>query len=233
MRDASSTFGNVPTRYKHTGGDISLDLYFQMARGKQDGNIDVVAMEMTKWFDTNYHFIVPEFKKTTEFSISYHKIFDDYQFAKENGYETKPVIVGPISYLYLGKEKDDSNKFDLIDNLVNCYEEILTKLNTLGCKDIQIDEPILSLDLEDEVKSLFADVYQKLNAAKGNINIHLTSYFESYGDNFDIVKNLPVDSVHFDIVRSEANIEFAKNLPEDKIVSLGVINGRNIWKANY
>ncbi len=231
--DASCTFGNVPTRYKHEGGDISLDLYFQMARGKQDGNTDVVAMEMTKWFDTNYHYIVPEFKKTTEFSISYHKIFDDYQFAKENGFETKPVIIGPVSYLYIGKEKDNSNRFDLIDNLLNCYEEILTKLNELGCKDIQIDEPILSLDLEVNVKSLFENAYQRISAAKGNINIHLASYFESYGDNFAIVNNLPVDSVHFDIVRSESNIEFAKNLSEDKIVSLGVINGRNIWKANY
>ncbi|MBL6785057.1 MAG: 5-methyltetrahydropteroyltriglutamate--homocysteine S-methyltransferase [Rickettsiales bacterium] len=231
--DASCTFGNVPTRYKHQGGDVSLDLYFQMARGKQDGNTDVVAMEMTKWFDTNYHYIVPEFKKTTEFSISYHKIFEDYEFAKSNGFETKPVIVGPVSYLYLGKEKDDSNKFDLINNLVSCYEEILKRLDELGCKDIQIDEPILSLDLDDDVKALFAPAYEKLNSAKGNIKIHLTSYFESYGENFEIVNNLAVDSVHFDIVRSEANIEFAKKLNSDKKVSLGIVNGRNIWKANY
>ncbi|MBT4989810.1 MAG: 5-methyltetrahydropteroyltriglutamate--homocysteine S-methyltransferase [Rickettsiales bacterium] len=231
--DASCTFGNIPPRYNHDGSDVDLDLYFSMARGKQSGDTDVVAMEMTKWFDTNYHYIVPEFDSNTEFKLSYYKIFEDYKLAKDNGIETKPVLIGPISYLYLGKSKDSSNKYALLDNLVDCYTQILTKLNELGCKDIQIDEPILSLDLEDEVKTLYKNTYSKLDKSRGAINIHLASYFESYADNFSIVDNLPVYSVHFDITRSKDNIEFVKLLSTQKKISLGVIDGRNIWKANY
>ena len=231
--DATCTFGNIPPRYKHDGSDVNLDLYFSMARGKQSGDTDVVAMEMTKWFDTNYHYLVPEFDANTKFSLSYHKIFEDYKLAKANGIETKPVIVGPISYLYLGKSKDSSDKYALLDNLVDCYSQILQKLNDLGCSDIQIDEPILSLDLEDEIKALYQETYSKLDSARGNINIHLTSYFESYSDNFAIVDRLPVYSVHFDIVRSAQNIEHVKLLSKEKKISLGVIDGRNIWKANY
>ena len=159
--DASCTFGNIPPRYNHDGSDVDLDLYFSMARGKQSGDTDVVAMEMTKWFDTNYHYIVPEFDSNTEFKLSYYKIFEDYKLAKDNGIETKPVLIGPISYLYLGKSKDSSNKYALLDNLVDCYTQILTKLNELGCKDIQIDEPYLVTNLTEEVQALYKDVYKR------------------------------------------------------------------------
>ena len=135
-----------------------------MARGFQQDGVDVTAMEMTKWFDTNYHYIVPEFVKNQEFKLTSEKFLNEYNEAKSLGIETKPVLIGPISYLLLGKEKESGfNRIDLIDKLVPVYEEILTKLATAGAKYVQIDEPFLALDIDDATRALYTRVFTKLS----------------------------------------------------------------------
>jgi len=228
--------GAVPERYNHEGGNVSLDSFFSMARGKQADGIDVPAMEMTKWFDTNYHYIVPEFISGQEFSISSDKIFSEYSEAKEIGIETRPVIVGPITLLAVGKEKQENfNRFSLCDNLVKCYLEIISKLSDLGVKDLQIDEPILVTDLNDEVRNLFTLAYDKISSAcnDAGINIHMTSYFAALENNLDSYFAINAASYHFDLVRAEHQLDNAlAKIPDQAAISLGVIDGRNIWINN-
>src|SRR5690606_24110142 len=161
--DLSLTVGAIPARYhsllSKIDNNYSLDLYFAMARGFQQDGIDVTASEMTKWFDTNYHYMVPEFTKGQTFKLTSEKFLNEYKEAKTAGIETKPVIIGPITYLLLGKEKEAGfDRIDLIENLLPVYEEILSKLAAAGAKYIQIDEPYLALDIDAKVKALYTTV---------------------------------------------------------------------------
>ena len=152
--DMITTVGAIPERFAFNGGNVDLDLYFSMARGLQKDGVDVVAMEMTKWFDTNYHYIVPEFSKNQEFKFSSNKIIEQYEEAKSLGIETRPTIIGPVSFLLLGKMVDNSQRWELIDSLLAIYEQIFAKLIEAGVKDIQIDEPYLVTNLTEEVQAL-------------------------------------------------------------------------------
>ena len=231
--DMIATVGAVPERFGFDGGEVDLDLYFAMARGSQKDGLDVTAMEMTKWFDTNYHYIVPEFVKNQQFKLSAKKIINQYEEAKELGIETRPVLIGPISFLLLGKMVDGSDRWQLIDNLLEVYGEIFAKLKEAGVKDVQIDEPYLVTDLAETVTSLYEGVYRKIKQFSGDIKLHLTTYFDDLKDNAKTAFALDVDSIHIDLVRAPNQLDQALELIQDnQSLSLGLVDGRNIWINN-
>jgi len=237
--DLSLTVGAIPARYNSLLNKIdrqyNLDLYFALARGFQEGGVDVTAMEMTKWFDTNYHYIVPEFVKDQEFKLTSEKFLSEYNEAKGFGIETKPVLIGPITYLLLGKEKEAGfNRIDLIDRLLPVYEEILGKLADAGAQYVQIDEPFLALDIDDATRALYGKVFEKLAAAAKGIKLIVATYFEALGNNEDTALNLPVHALHLDLVRGENQLDtILSKVPANLTLSLGVVEGRNIWKNDY
>ncbi len=233
--DMIALLGAVPKRFNYNqDSTINNELYFAMARGMQKDGVDVTAMEMTKWFDTNYHYIVPEFYENQQFSLSSSKIFDHYQEALENGITTRPVLLGPISFILLGKSVDESNKFDHLNNLIKIYAEIFNKFNELGIADIQIDEPCLVTDLSIEIKELYIDTYSKINDFKGDVNIHLATYFDSLLDNCETAFSLGTKSVHIDLVRASDQLDDSlKYIKDNQSLSIGLVNGRNIWINNF
>jgi 5-methyltetrahydropteroyltriglutamate--homocysteine methyltransferase len=232
--DLTATVGAVPSRYNFAGGNVDLTTYFAMARGQQANGKDVVAMEMTKWFDTNYHYIVPEFSAKTDFKLSSTKIIDQYSEAKALGIETRPVITGPVTYLTIGKARTEGfNKLSLLGTLTAVYNEIFAKLEQAGAKHIQIDEPILATDLDAETKAAFESVYAGF-AKTTKLNITVTTYFDGLRDNTKLAANLPTWGLHIDLVRAPQQLdEVLAALPADKTLSIGVIDGRNIWKNNF
>ena len=230
--DTIAMVGAVPERYGFDRDHVDLDLYFAMARGKQDDNSDVVAMEMTKWFDTNYHYIVPEFKKSTQFKLSNSKVLDQYKEAKSLGIETRPVLLGPVSFLLLGKSYDEADPIELLDNLLPIYEEVLSQLEAEGVQWIQIDEPCLVFDLEDSAKDAYKQAYQLL-AKNRKAKLLLATYFGTLGDNLGLATSLPTDGLHIDLVRAPEQLQpVLDGLGDKKWLSLGLVDGRNIWKNN-
>ncbi|WEA02337.1 5-methyltetrahydropteroyltriglutamate--homocysteine S-methyltransferase [Mucilaginibacter sp. SJ] len=236
--DHSLMFGAIPKRYHEVisqKGNTELDLYFAMARGYQKDGLDVVAMEMTKWFDTNYHYIVPEFYKDQQFKLFSTKVIDEFYEAKQLGIVSKPVFLGPVSYLLLGKEKEAGfDRIDLIKNLLPVYFDILNKLKALGAEWVQFDEPFLALDLSEKQQEVFKDTYKQLRKEFPFLKIVLATYFERLGDNTQLAATLPVDVLHIDLVRAPQQLnEVIEHLPQKTILSLGVVDGRNIWKNDF
>ncbi|MCW1916250.1 5-methyltetrahydropteroyltriglutamate--homocysteine S-methyltransferase [Luteolibacter sp. GHJ8] len=250
--DAICLFGNVPARFGWDGGSVSLQTLFAIARGARDSKAAGseccggscgsgsagFASEMTKWFDTNYHYIVPEFKADTQFKLSTTKIFDEFKEAQALGLNAKPVLVGPVTYLTLGKVQDSANpdfdRFELLDRLLPVYEEVIAKLAAEGAEWIQIDEPVFALDLSERQKECFIESYARLAKAAGSAKLLVATYFGELRDNLALFLGLPVAALHYDAVRGEAEVDALLNaFPADKILSLGVIDGRNIWKNNY
>lgn len=249
--DASCLFGNVPKRFQWNGKAADLDTRFLIARGArssgknhedaidcQTSKVSTFASEMTKWFDTNYHYIVPEFHTSTEFKLSDTKIFNEFHEAKALGYNAKPVLIGPISYLFLGKEQDSSNpdfdRFKLLQRLLPVYEDILARLGREGAEWIQLDEPVLALDLTDSQRALFRPAYERLVNAAGPAKILVATYFGELLENLETLLDLPAAALHFDAVRGAAEVDaLLAGLPKDKILSLGIVDGRNIWKNDY
>jgi 5-methyltetrahydropteroyltriglutamate--homocysteine methyltransferase len=229
--DTICLLGAVPDRYNWQGDDVDLKTYFAMARGSQTKELDVSALEMTKWFDTNYHYLVPELKSDQKFKISSQKPFEEFKEAQSAGYKTKPVLLGPITFLLLSKSTEGKNTLDLLDNLLPAYLEIVKKLNDLGAEWIQIDEPIFVKDLDEGVVSKIKKTLNSIKEAAGNSKILLTTYFESIDQKVkEEVFASDVDAVHLDLVRGENNFNYIKD--SNKTLSLGVINGRNIWKSD-
>ena len=229
--DTICLLGAVPDRYNWQGNDVDLKTYFAMARGSQTKELDVSALEMTKWFDTNYHYLVPELKSDQKFKISSQKPFEEFKEAQSAGYKTKPVLLGPITFLLLSKSTEGKNTLDLLDNLLPVYLEIVKKLNDLGAEWIQIDEPIFVKDLDLGVVSKIKKTLNAIKEAAGNSKILLTTYFESIDQKVkEEVFASDVDAVHLDLVRGENNFNYIKD--SNKTLSLGVINGRNIWKSD-
>lgn len=236
--DTSLMLGAIPKRYNkilENQSNSELDLYFAMARGVQKDGIDVRAMEMTKWFNTNYHYIVPEFEENQKFSFFSTKIVDEFLEAKNAGINAKPVIIGPVSYLLLGKEVDKSfNKIDLIKNLLPVYIEILNKLKEAGVEWIQFDEPFLVMDLEPKAKEALRYVYNEIDKQFPSIKKMIATYFGSIGDNLELAYSLPVQALHIDCVHGFKQLDSALELaPKEMILSLGVVDGRNIWKNDF
>lgn len=241
--DLSCMLGCVPERYGWQGGEIDLDLYFVMARGRQGGGNDVTALEMSKWFDTNYHYLVPEFNAAPAFALSSTKLFDEYSQAKALGIQTRPVLVGPLTYVTLGKKRAGANycRSTLIPKLVPVYIEALRQLQSLGAEWVQIDEPALALDLHDRYRAACSLAYRDIAAAVPGLKILLTTYFDGLRDNADLAFSLPVAGVHLDLCRSSGQANTQANNADDilasalaragdKHLSLGVIDGRNVWK---
>ena len=229
--DAICLLGAVPKRYKWDGNEVNLKTYFAMARGSQTSELDVPALEMTKWFDTNYHYLVPELSKDQSFKISSNKPFAEYEEAKQAGFNTKPVILGPLSFLLLGKGIDGSNTIDLLDKIVPVYKEVVKKFAELGAEWIQIDEPILVKDLDSNVVSKIKNTLNELKQAAGSSKILLTTYFEDLNEDVkEEVFASDVDVIHLDLVRGTKNKGYVKN--SKKQLSLGLVDGRNVWKTN-
>ncbi|SEN17754.1 methionine synthase (B12-independent) [bacterium A37T11] len=237
--DTTLLVGAIPARYHDfidkKESEYDLDLYFAMARGFQKEGLDVTAMEMTKWFDTNYHYIVPEFTKDQVFSLTSKKSVKEFAEAKQLGIVTKPVLVGPITYLLVGKEKEHGfHRLDLIDRLLPVYEELFGLLKAEGAEYIQLDEPFLALDLDDKTRALYKEVYSRLAKAADGLKIVLATYFEGLRDNAETALSLPVAVLHVDAVRGRADVEqLLTKIPAGLTLSIGVVDGRNIWKNNY
>ena len=236
--DLTLTVGAIPQRYSEVAKTNSaLDLYFAMARGSQKEGQDVVAMEMTKWFDTNYHYIVPEFTKNQKFELFSTKIIDEFAESKKLGITTKPVLIGPVSYLLLGKEKgDDFHRIDLIEKVLPVYFEILNALQNEGAEYIQLDEPFLALNLTDKERLAITYVYNEINKNFPSLKVILTNYFDCFGENLVTVLALPVDTLHLDLVRCSSQLDDileSGKLTNTVNLSLGVVDGRNIWKNDF
>ncbi|MCK9608811.1 MAG: 5-methyltetrahydropteroyltriglutamate--homocysteine S-methyltransferase [Methylomonas sp.] len=235
--DMSFTLGNLPERVQDFHGD-ALDNYFRVSRGRSAQSASdaqccggVAAGEMTKWFDTNYHYIVPEFTAATEFKLDASSLLEQLAEAKAQGVTAKPVIIGPVTYLWLGKAKDDSNKLALLPNLLPVYAELLETLAAQGVEWVQIDEPILVTELDAEWQNAFNIAYHHLQDSR--VKLLLATYFGQLAENRSLAANLPVAGLHVDAVNGRDDIEpLIIRLSADKVLSLGVINGRNIWKTD-
>lgn len=236
--DMTLTVGNIPERYQKIASQESnteIDLYFAMARGHQKDGLDITAMEMTKWFDTNYHYIVPEFRKDQKFNLFSTKIIDEFTEAKQSGINTKPVLIGPVAYLLLGKEKESGfDKLDLAQNLLPVYIQILKELENHGAEYIQLDEPFLALDLNEKAKEAYQWVYNEIKRQFPNLKFIVTTYFDGLKDNLNLATALPVDVLHIDLVRAPEQLdEVLSVIPISLSLSLGLVDGRNIWKNNF
>jgi len=238
--DTSLLLGVIPQRYAPVLSDVKnnteTDLYFAMARGYQKDGLDITAMEMTKWLDTNYHYIVPEFTAKQQFKIFSEKIFDEYAAAKQTlGEKAKPVLAGPVSYLLLGKEKEQGfERIDLIKDLVPVYVEIINRLKQQGATWIQLDEPYLTLDLSKKEKEAFEYAYRAIANQVSGVKLLVATYFEALLDNTALAVNLPVAALHIDLVRAPEQLdEVLALIPETLRLSIGVVDGRNVWKNDY
>ncbi|SMD12384.1 5-methyltetrahydropteroyltriglutamate--homocysteine S-methyltransferase [Pedobacter nyackensis] len=236
--DLSLTVGAIPRRYHEVilnKRNNELDLYFAMARGYQKDGLDITAMEMTKWFDTNYHYIVPEFLKDQQFKLFSTKIIDEYSESVRLGIKTKPVIIGPVSYLLLGKEKEsDFDRIDLIKNLLPVYVDLLKKLEEQHVEWVQLDEPFLSLDLTEKDRVAYKYVYTELKKQFPKLKILLATYFGALQDNAALVASLPVYALHIDLVRSPEQLERVLELIlVNMYLSVGVVDGRDVWKNDF
>lgn len=234
----TAMLGAVPARFGHAAGaDVDLDTLFRMGRGRAPTGTPAAACEMTKWFDTNYHYIVPELVPSQTYRIARQYLFDQVVEAQKLGYKVKPVIPGPLTWLWLGKGDAyaqgaaDESKLALLDALLPVYVDVLAKLKALGVQWVQIDEPILVLDLAPAWRTAFQRVYGSL--AQPGVSILLASYFGGLNENVSVLKGLPVQGVHLDLVRAPGQLDAVLDvLGKDTILSLGLISGRNIWRTD-
>lgn len=231
--DMSALLGVLPERFGTFDNEIDLDTYFRMARGRAPTGLDIQACEMTKWFDTNYHYIVPEFVDKQPFRLGSRKIFDEITEAQNIQFSVKPVLLGPLTYLWLGKCKGTSfNRLNLLDNLIPIYEEILSKLQALRVEWVQLDEPILALDLPLEWQEAFISTYSLFSSSK--VSILLATYFGGLDKNIETACRLPIQALHIDAVRAPEQIdEVVKKFPKSKILSIGIADGRNVWRCDF
>ncbi len=234
--DTVSMVGAVPRRYVWKGPHVDRETYFAMARGavQKGTSSGVPAMEMTKWFDTNYHYIVPEFTKDQEFSLGSLKPVTEFLEAKSLGIRTRPVLLGPLSFLLLGKGKDAGfDSLPLLERVLPIYEGVLRRLADAGATWIQMDEPMLALDGRTEVQRALHSAYEKLASVSESIRILLTTYFAGLGANVSAAARLPVAALHLDLVRAPEQLDAVlENVPSELMLSLGVVDGRNIWKTD-
>ena len=241
--DTSVMVGAIPPAYGWRGGPVPIETYFAMARGSDGhdegcahghGHGDLPALEMTKWFDTNYHYMVPEFTKGQAFSLASTKPIDEFLEARALGYQTRPVLLGPVTYLLLGKSKEAGlDPLALLAGLLPVYAEVLRRLQDAGAEWVQMDEPALVLDLDDRTRAIFQTTYAALAKAEPGLKLLVATYFGALGDNLEIAARLPVAGLHVDLVRAPGQLdEVLAAVPQDRILSLGVVDGRNIWRAD-
>lgn len=238
--DTSLLLGAIPQRYAPlqslTNESKELDIYFAMARGYQKDGLDITAMEMTKWLDTNYHYLVPEFTANQEFKVANENLFTEYDNAQKIlRRKAKPVLLGPVTYLLVGKEKEEGfERIDLINKLVPVYVEIINRLKTQGVEWVQLDEPFLALDLSQKEKEAFDFAYRSIASQVSGVKLLVATYFEALLDNTDLAVSLPVHALHIDLVRAPEQLDTVLDLIPDTLqLSLGMIDGRNVWKNDY
>jgi 5-methyltetrahydropteroyltriglutamate--homocysteine methyltransferase len=221
----------IPQRYEDLK-DHKSTLYFAMAHGLQKNGKDIIAMEMTKWWDTNYHYIVPEFIKEQQFEFFDDKAVREFREAKTLGIQTVPVLIGPITFLMLGKEKEEHfNRLNLLERLLPAYISLLNTLEKAGAEWVQIEEPYLVTDFTEKVADAYRYAFNRIKEST-RLKIILNTYFGDLGNHADLALSLPVECLHLDLIRGPKQIQLLHKIPEDKIFSLGVIDGRNIWKDN-
>ncbi|KAA1288906.1 5-methyltetrahydropteroyltriglutamate--homocysteine S-methyltransferase [Alcaligenes faecalis] len=233
----STLLGAVPARFGQAdNAPVSLDTLFRMARGRAPSGRPAAACEMTKWFDTNYHYIVPEFTPGQSFRIAREYLFEQVDEAQALGHKVKPVIPGPLTWLWLGKGDAyeglaDVGKLALLDALLPVYEQVLARFKAQGVEWVQIDEPVLVLDLPQEWQDAFRRVYQDLN--QSGLKLLLATYFDDLHENVTVLKDLPIAGVHVDAVRAPAALQAVQAvLGQDQVLSAGVISGRDIWRTD-
>lgn len=229
----SLMFGVVPQRFRPADGQPTLDTLFAMARGVTNSCCGGgQAQEMTKWFDTNYHYLVPEFSADQQFQLSWSQLFEEVEEALALGHAVKPVLIGPLTYLWLGKAKGEAfDKLELLERLLPVYGEVLDRLAAQGVEWVQIDEPILALDLPQDWKNAFERAYNLLQRAP--LKKLVATYFGGLEDNLSLAAALPVDGLHIDLVRAPEQYPLILDwLPTYKVLSLGLVNGRNVWRCD-
>ncbi len=229
----SLMFGVIPERFRPADGNATLHTLFGMARGVSDSCCGGAhAQEMTKWFDTNYHYLVPEFSADQQFHLGWEQLFEEVQEALDLGHTVKPVVIGPLTYLWLGKAKGgDFDKLDLLERLLPLYGQIFQRMADLGVEWVQIDEPILVLDLPQDWKNAFERAYNLIQ--RDPLKKLVATYFGGLEENLGLAANLPVDGLHIDLVRApEQYPTILDRLPAYKVLSLGVVNGRNVWRCD-
>ena len=238
MLDMSFTLGNLPERVRGFHGD-PLDNCFRVARGRSAQGAEdhsaccggVAAGEMTKWFDTNYHYIVPEFSAGTEFQLDASRLLEQLAEAKAQGVKAKPVIVGPVTYLALGKAKDGSDRLALLPRLLPVYAQLLAELAAQGVEWVQVDEPLLVTELDADWQHACNTAYHHLKSC--GVKLLVATYFGQLQDNMYLAANLPVAGLHLDAINGRGDVvPLLGMLPAHKVLSLGVVNGRNIWKTD-
>ncbi|MEP9375977.1 5-methyltetrahydropteroyltriglutamate--homocysteine S-methyltransferase [Aquabacter sp. CN5-332] len=246
LLDTGVMVGAIPQAYGWTGGKVPLATYFAMARGAEGGSHDhscthghdhghgVPAQEMTKWFDTNYHYMVPEFSAEQTFTLASLKAVDEFLEARSLGHHTRPVLLGPVTYLKLGKSKDPAlDPLSLLPRLMPVYIDVLRRLAANGADWVQMDEPCLVLDLDTATQLALRDAYGMIAYALPSLKVMLTTYFGGLGDNLHTALSLPVAGLHLDLVRAPEQLDAVlEKAPRGLVLSLGVIDGRNIWRAD-
>ncbi|OCJ29980.1 MULTISPECIES: 5-methyltetrahydropteroyltriglutamate--homocysteine S-methyltransferase [Serratia] len=227
----SLLLGNVPARHQNQDGSIDLDTLFRIGRGRAPTGEPAAAAEMTKWFNTNYHYMVPEFTQGQQFKLGWTQLLDEVDEALALGHKIKPVLLGPVTYLWLGKVKGEQfDRLSLLNDILPVYQQVLAELAKRGIEWVQIDEPALVLELPKAWLEAFKPAYAAL---QGQVKLLLTTYFDSIGHNLDTIRELPVQGLHVDLVAGKDDAAALNNaLPKEWVLSLGVINGRNVWRAD-
>jgi 5-methyltetrahydropteroyltriglutamate--homocysteine methyltransferase len=234
MLDTTALVGAVPRRFGHAGGEVELDTYFAMARGREDAT----AMEMTKWFDTNYHYIVPELEPRTEFALSSSKPFDEFREARALGIDTKPVLIGPVTYLLLSKPAERAPRgfepLDLLDSLLAVYVAAIARLGQLGAAWVELHEPALVQNRGDAELDAVRRAYERLATAEGRPRIAVATYFEHAGESLPLLRELPIEGMGLDFVRGDRNLELLRDAGGlgGKALFAGVVDGRNVWTGD-
>lgn len=232
--DTAVLFNIVPKEYKELNLS-DIDTYFAMARGYQGENGDVKALAMKKWFNTNYHYIVPEIEDDTEIKLVGTNPFKYYSEAKKDGIETKPVVVGPFTLLKLARFTGNKSVDDFVDDTIKAYSELLNELSKLGVNWIQFDEPFLVHDITKEDLTLFDKIYNAVLAKKENIKVLLQTYFGDIRDSYENITKLKFDAIGLDFIEGKETLNLIEKygFPKDKILLAGLVNGKNIWRNNY
>ncbi|PWD71437.1 5-methyltetrahydropteroyltriglutamate--homocysteine S-methyltransferase [Pectobacterium versatile] len=227
----SLLLGNVPARHQNEDGSVDLDTLFRIGRGRAPTGQPAAAAEMTKWFNTNYHYMVPEFTKGQQFKLTWTQLLDEVDEALALGHNVKPVLLGPVTYLWLGKVKGEQfDRLSLLQDILPVYQQVLAELAKRGIEWVQIDEPALALELSQEWLAAFKPAY---DALQGQVKLLLTTYFDSVSQNLETIKALPVQGLHIDLVHGKDDAAtLSAQLPANWVLSLGVINGRNVWCAD-
>jgi len=227
----SLLLGNVPARHQNKDGSVDLDTLFRLGRGRAPGGEPAAAAEMTKWFNTNYHYMVPEFVKGQQFKLTWTQLLDEVDEALALGHKVKPVLLGPVTYLWLGKVKGEQfDRLSLLKDILPVYQQVLAELAKRDIEWVQIDEPALVLELPDEWLNAFKPAYDALH---GQTKLLLTTYFDSISQNLTTIRQLPVNGLHVDLVHGKDDVALLNSkLPAEWLLSVGVINGRNVWRAD-